>query len=72
MAGFVTVHAHEDTNDRFQELFDYQNIAGEADLAAPLAEKTRMRIKMFLKRWQNKSPLSILHLVIFHQYQRKN
>lgn len=40
MAGFVTVHAHEDTNDRFQELFDYQNIAGEADLAAPLAEKT--------------------------------
>ncbi|KAK4714451.1 hypothetical protein R3W88_020358 [Solanum pinnatisectum] len=40
VAGFVTVHAHEDTNDRFQELFEYQNIAGEADLAAPLAEKT--------------------------------
>ncbi|XP_055823858.1 uncharacterized protein LOC129892316 isoform X2 [Solanum dulcamara] len=40
LAGFVTIHAHEDTNDRFQELFDYQNIAGKADLAAPLAEKT--------------------------------
>lgn len=40
VAGFVTVHTHEDTNDRFQEFFDYQNIAGEADLAAPLAEKT--------------------------------
>ncbi|KAH0651190.1 hypothetical protein KY285_031306 [Solanum tuberosum] len=40
VAGFVTVHAHEDTNDRFQELFEYQNIAGEADLTAPLAEKT--------------------------------
>lgn len=40
LAGFVTVHSPEDTNDRFQELFNYQNIAGEADLAAPLAERT--------------------------------
>ncbi|KAJ8532167.1 hypothetical protein K7X08_012090 [Anisodus acutangulus] len=40
VAGFPTAHAHEVTSDRFQELFDYQNDAREADLAAPLAEKT--------------------------------
>ncbi|KAK4369016.1 hypothetical protein RND71_012808 [Anisodus tanguticus] len=40
VAGFLTAHAHEDKNDTsdpFQELFDYQNDAIEADLAA---EKT--------------------------------
>ncbi|CAN4103226.1 unnamed protein product [Withania somnifera] len=30
----------KDSSDHFQELFDYQNDSSEADLAAPLAEKT--------------------------------